>query len=39
MMLAAEDGTLFIVKDFLDVFPEDLLGIPSERNVEFCMDV
>ncbi|RVW66053.1 RNA-directed DNA polymerase-like [Vitis vinifera] len=28
-----------IVKDYLDVFPKDLLGLPPEREVEFTIDV
>nr|GEV59913.1 putative reverse transcriptase domain-containing protein [Tanacetum cinerariifolium] len=28
-----------IVQDFLEVFPEDLLGIPSTRQVEFQIDL
>ena len=28
-----------IVRDFPDVFPEDLLGIPPERQVEFRIDL
>ena len=25
--------------NFLDVFPEELLGLPPEREIEFCIDV
>ncbi|XP_022869700.1 uncharacterized protein LOC111389079 [Olea europaea var. sylvestris] len=28
-----------IVRDFIDVFPEDLLGIPQDRQVEFTIDL
>ncbi|GJX82428.1 hypothetical protein Tco_0331909 [Tanacetum coccineum] len=28
-----------IIRDFLDVFPEDLLGLPSTRQVEFQIDL
>ncbi|GKG19793.1 hypothetical protein Tco_0376892, partial [Tanacetum coccineum] len=28
-----------IVQDFLDVFPEDLLGLPPTRQVEFQIDL
>ena len=28
-----------VVKDFLDVFPEELLGLPSDRKIEFGIDV
>ena len=27
------------VKDFLDVFPEELLGMPPDREVEFVIDL
>jgi hypothetical protein len=27
------------VKDFLDVFPEESLGIPPDREVEFVIDL
>ncbi|GKA85139.1 hypothetical protein Tco_0806793 [Tanacetum coccineum] len=28
-----------VVRDFTDVFPEDLLGLPPQRQVEFCIDL
>ena len=28
-----------VVKDFLDVFPEELLGLPPDKEIEFGMDV
>lgn len=28
-----------IVRDYLDVFPEDLPGVPPERQVEFKIDL
>ncbi|XP_069152746.1 uncharacterized protein [Solanum lycopersicum] len=28
-----------IVREFLDVFPADLLGIPPDRNIDFCIDL
>ncbi|GJT94712.1 putative reverse transcriptase domain-containing protein [Tanacetum coccineum] len=28
-----------VVRDFIDVFPEDLLGLPSQRQVEFRVDL
>ncbi|XP_031248922.1 uncharacterized protein LOC116106733 [Pistacia vera] len=28
-----------IVQEFEDVFPEDLLGLPPEREVEFCIEL
>ena len=28
-----------IVKEFVDVFPEELLGIPLDREIEFTIDL
>ena len=28
-----------IVCEFLDIFPEDLPGLPPEREIEFCIDL
>ncbi|GKE43339.1 putative nucleotidyltransferase, ribonuclease H, partial [Tanacetum coccineum] len=28
-----------VVRDFVDVFPKDLLGLPPQRQVEFCIDL
>ncbi|GKD81743.1 hypothetical protein Tco_1348582 [Tanacetum coccineum] len=28
-----------IVRDFIDIFLEDLLGLPPQRKVEFCIDL
>nr|GEX93246.1 putative reverse transcriptase domain-containing protein [Tanacetum cinerariifolium] len=28
-----------VVRDFIDVFPKDLSGLPPQRQVEFCMDL
>ncbi|EOX93842.1 Uncharacterized protein TCM_002794 [Theobroma cacao] len=28
-----------VVKEFVDVFPEELPGLPPEREVEFCIDL
>ncbi|GJS27230.1 hypothetical protein Tco_0487850, partial [Tanacetum coccineum] len=28
-----------VVRDLIDVFPEDLLGLPPQRQVEFCIDL
>ena len=30
---------IFVVKDFLDVVPEELLGLPSGKENEFGIDV
>ena len=27
------------VKDYPDVFPEELLGIPPDRDIEFCIEL
>ena len=40
--VAAETGTIknvSVVCEFPDVFPEVLLGLPHEREIEFCIDV
>ena len=34
---AAED--IKVMNEFLDVFPEDLLGMPPEREIEFIIDL
>ncbi|GJU10816.1 putative reverse transcriptase domain-containing protein [Tanacetum coccineum] len=30
---------IYVVRDFVDVFPEDLLGLPPQRQVEFRIDL
>jgi hypothetical protein len=30
---------IHVVKDFPDVFPEELLGMPPDREVEFVIDL
>jgi hypothetical protein len=30
---------ILVVCEFLDVFPEDLLGLPPERDVEFVIEL
>ena len=32
-------GEIPVVKDFLDVFPEKLPGLPLDREIEFGIDV
>ena len=32
-------SAVLVVREFADVFPEDLPGIPPEREVEFCIDL
>ena len=33
------DKNVPVVCEFPDVFPEELLGLPPEREIEFCIDV
>ena len=33
------DDNIHAVRDFLDVFPEELLGMPPDREVEFVIDL
>ncbi|MCI71969.1 cellular nucleic acid-binding protein, partial [Trifolium medium] len=35
----AEVGTLPVVREFVDVFPDDILDLPPEREVEFSIDI
>jgi hypothetical protein len=28
-----------IVREFINVFPDDLLGLPPNREIEFCIDL
>jgi hypothetical protein len=30
---------IMVVRDFPDVFPEDLLGMPLDRDIEFIVDL
>ncbi|GJY58565.1 hypothetical protein Tco_0458457 [Tanacetum coccineum] len=30
---------IYVVRDFVDVFPEDLSGLPPQRQVKFCIDL
>ncbi|GJS56492.1 hypothetical protein Tco_0629854 [Tanacetum coccineum] len=32
-------GDISVVRDFVDVFPEDLLGLPPQRQVKFRIDL
>ena len=32
-------GDLLVVNEFLDVFPEDIVDLPPERDVEFVIDL
>ena len=36
---ASQIETPVVVREFLDVFPEDLPGLPPDREVEFTIDV
>jgi hypothetical protein len=37
--LEAKISELPIVRDFANVFPEELLGLPSDREIEFTIDL
>ncbi len=28
-----------VIRAFMDVFPEELLGLPPGREIEFCIDI
>ncbi len=28
-----------VVREFMDVFPEELPGLPPEREIKFCIDI
>jgi hypothetical protein len=30
---------ILVVQEYLDVFPEELLGMPSDRNIEFLIEL
>ena len=30
---------ILVVREFLDVFPDDIAGLPPEREVEFIIDL
>ncbi|GJW07519.1 ribonuclease H-like domain-containing protein [Tanacetum coccineum] len=30
---------IFVVRDFIEVFPKDLLGLPPQRQLEFCIEL
>jgi hypothetical protein len=32
-------NNILVVRDFLDVFPEELPGMPPDREVEFVIDL
>ncbi|GKA17212.1 hypothetical protein Tco_0697049 [Tanacetum coccineum] len=34
-----KEGDIFVVRDFVDVFLEDLSGLPPQRQVEFHIDL
>ena len=31
--------SVLIVREFLDVFPADLPGMPPDRDIDFCIDL
>ncbi|XP_047150424.1 uncharacterized protein LOC124822462, partial [Vigna umbellata] len=35
----SQRGNHSVVSDFLDVFPEEVSGLPPQREVEFCIDL
>ncbi|MCI87547.1 cellular nucleic acid-binding protein, partial [Trifolium medium] len=35
----AEVDVLPVVREFVDVFPDDILDLPPEREVEFSIDI
>jgi hypothetical protein len=39
MMLNLATENISVVEEFMDVFPEELLGMPPEREVEFYIDL
>jgi len=34
-----EISSIHVVKDFMDVFPEEIHGLPPKREVEFSIDL
>jgi hypothetical protein len=39
MMFSLATGSVSVVEEFMDVFPEELPGMPLEREVEFYIDL
>jgi hypothetical protein len=39
MMFSLATGSISVVEEFMDVFPEELPGMPPEREVEFYIDL
>jgi hypothetical protein len=39
MMFSLATGSITVVEEFMDVFPEELPGMPPEREVEFYIDL
>jgi hypothetical protein len=39
MVFTLTAESIFVVEEFMDVFPEELLGMPPEREVEFYIDL
>jgi hypothetical protein len=37
MMIALEE--IRVVQEYLDVFPQELLGMPPDRDIEFLIDL
>jgi hypothetical protein len=39
MMFSLATGSVSVVDEFMDVFPEELPGMPPKREVEFYIDL
>jgi hypothetical protein len=39
MMFSLATGSVSVVEEFMDVFPEELPGMPPKREVEFYIDL
>jgi hypothetical protein len=39
MIFSLATESIYVVEEFMDVFPEELLGMPLEREVEFYIDL
>ncbi|KAL5556368.1 hypothetical protein UlMin_038604 [Ulmus minor] len=37
--LVGKHSYIMVVDDYLDVFPDELLGLPPDREIEFCIDL
>ena len=39
LRIGADYPALFVVDEFPDVFPEELSGLPPDREITFCIDL